>query len=91
MLSPIAFQNSSPDDDLAQIDVPSRSGPSFSVGKLRNVRIKVDSSVGKLAELPLLLELGGLLGILETVKLVRYSPGPKASRVGFFDHPAVDR
>ena len=65
MLSLIAFQNSSPDDDLAQIDVPSRSGPSFSVGKLRNVRIKVDSSVGKLAELPLLLELGGLLGVLQ--------------------------
>lgn len=32
--------------------------------KGKNVRIKVDSSVGKLAELSLLLELGGLLGVL---------------------------
>ena len=92
MLSLIAFQNSSPDDDLAQIDVPSRSGPSFSVGKLRNVRIKVDSSVGKLAELPLLLELGGLLSVLENrVKSVYCSPGLRAFRAWFvyiFDHPA---
>lgn len=33
--------------------------------KRGDVRIKIDSSVGKLAELPFLLELGGLLSVLE--------------------------
>ena len=60
--------------------------------RVRNVRIKVDSSVGKLAELPLLLELGGLLSVLENrVKSVYCSPGLRAFRAWFvyiFDHPA---
>ena len=45
------------------------------VGRIRrrrrrrgDIRIKVDSSVGKLAELPFLLELGGLLSVLEFIK-----------------------
>lgn len=38
----------------------------------KNVRIKVNSSVGKLAELSSLLELSGLLGVLEFVTSVSW-------------------